>query len=30
MERDEKGRPSHFERNLGKEGKVYTFVIWAN
>ena len=28
-EKDSKGRGSHFERNLGKGNKVFTFVIWA-
>lgn len=28
-EKDGKGRGSHFERDLGKGSKVFTFVVWA-
>ncbi len=30
LHHDGKGRPSHFEKDLGKGQKVFTFVIWAD
>lgn len=30
LHKDGKGRPSHFEQDLGNGHKVFTFVIWAD
>lgn len=30
LHQDGKGRPSHFERDLGNGHKVFTFVLWAD
>lgn len=30
LQKDGKGRPSHFERDLGNGHRVFTFVVWAD
>ena len=30
VRKDSKGRPTHYERDLGKGEKIFTFIIWAD
>jgi len=30
VRKDSKGRPTHYERDLGNDEKIFTFIIWAD